>query len=259
MVAYVRDRPRHAPDGTVASGRRRWTSCRPPPRSVRAISSRPYESRLAQHGTRAAPILLTAADIAARTDYLNARQTLQRLIAWGVVLVVDENDTTATDEITFGDNNLLAAQVAILLDARLLVLLTNTDGLYTADPSLDSGAEQIEQVTDFAELADLEISDRTSAFGSGGIRSKVAAAEDGQRGRDSGRRFATAQCSGTLAAAEQAKTTGTRFIAQAEQGFQVQALAQVRQAARGNAFGRRRCCRAVVPDNGSSLLAGGHR
>ena len=92
---------------------------------------RAYESRLAEHGARAAQVLLTAADIAARTNYLNARQTLRRLIEWGVVPVVNENDTTATDEITFGDNDFLAAQVAILLDARLLVLLTNTDGLFT--------------------------------------------------------------------------------------------------------------------------------
>ena len=100
---------------------------------------RAYESRLAEHGTRAAQVLLTAADIAARTNYVNARQTLRRLIGWGVVPVVNENDTTATDEITFGDNDFLAAQVAILLDARLLVLLTNTDGLFTADPAVDPG------------------------------------------------------------------------------------------------------------------------
>ena len=74
-------------------------------------------------------MLLTAADIAARTNYLNARQTLRRLVEWGVVPVINENDTTATDEISFGDNDFLAAQVALLLDARLLVLLTNVDGL----------------------------------------------------------------------------------------------------------------------------------
>ena len=74
-------------------------------------------------------MLLTAADLAARTHYLNARQTLRRLLAWRVVPVVNENDTTATDEITFGDNDFLAAQVAIMLEARLLVLLTDADGL----------------------------------------------------------------------------------------------------------------------------------
>ena len=90
-------------------------------------------------GVRAAQVLLTASDIAARTNYLNARQTLRRLLDWGVVPVVNENDTTATDEITFGDNDFLSAQVAILLDARLLVLLTDTEGLHTADPRTRSG------------------------------------------------------------------------------------------------------------------------
>ena len=93
---------------------------------------RAYEQRLSTGGTRAAQVLLTAADIAARSNYLNARQTLRRLIEWRVVPVVNENDTTATDEITFGDNDFLAAQVAILLDARLLVLLTDIDGLLHA-------------------------------------------------------------------------------------------------------------------------------
>src|SRR6478609_485705 len=97
---------------------------------------RAYEGRLAGH--------------AARANYLNARQTLRRLIEWGVVPVVNENDTTATDEITFGDNDFLAAQVAILLDARLLVLLTNIDGLLSADPALDPEATTIAEVTDFA-------------------------------------------------------------------------------------------------------------
>jgi glutamate 5-kinase len=138
---------------------------------------RAYESRLARHGTRAAQVLLTAADIAARTNYLNARQTLRRLVEWGVVPVVNENDTTATDEITFGDNDFLAAQVALLLEARLLVLLTNVNGLYARDPNLDPTAKMITEIADFSEIEGLTIGDRTSAFGSGGMRSKVAAAE----------------------------------------------------------------------------------
>jgi len=138
---------------------------------------RAYESRLAQGGTRAAQVLLTAADIAARTNYLNARRTLRRLIEWGVVPVVNENDTTATDEISFGDNDFLAAQVALLLDARLLVLLTNVDGLLSGDPRTEPEAELIAEVSDFSQLEGLEIGDRTSVFGSGGMRSKVAAAE----------------------------------------------------------------------------------
>ena len=94
-----------------------------------------------------------------------------------MVPVVNENDTTATDEITFGDNDFLAAQVAILLDARLLVLLTDIDGLLSADPRSGPRRRADRAVEDFAELDGLEIGDRTSAFGSGGMRSKVAAAE----------------------------------------------------------------------------------
>jgi glutamate 5-kinase len=174
---------------------------------------RAYESRLASHGTRAAQVLLTAGDIAARTNYLNARQTLNRLVEWGVVPVINENDTTATDEISFGDNDFLAAQVALLLDARLLVLLTDIDGLLSADPQLDPQAQLISEVTDFAELAGLEIGDRTSAFGSGGMRSKVAAAE---MASEAG--IPAVICNGTthgtLLAAASGEPGGTRFAAQ---------------------------------------------
>ena len=94
----------------------------------------------------AAQVLLSAADLQRRTHYLNARQTLRRLLAWHAVPVINENDTTATDEITFGDNDFLAAQVAIMIEARLLVLLTNTAGLHTADPNKDREAELIAEV-----------------------------------------------------------------------------------------------------------------
>jgi glutamate 5-kinase len=174
---------------------------------------RAYQSRLEQGGTRAAQVLLTAADIAARTNYLNARQTLRRLIEWGVVPVVNENDTTATDEITFGDNDFLAAQVAILLDARLLVLLSDVDGLHRSDPRSDPDAELIDVVEDFGELESMEIGDRTSAFGSGGMRSKVAAAE---MAAESG--IPATICNGTkdgsLLAAARGDSVGTRFAAQ---------------------------------------------
>jgi len=173
---------------------------------------RAYQSRLLEDGTRSAQVLLTAADIAARTNYLNARQTLRRLIDWGVVPVVNENDTTATDEITFGDNDFLAAQVAILLDARLLVLLSDVDGLHRSDPRADPEAERIATVEDFSELAGMEIGDRTSAFGSGGMRSKVAAAE---MAAESGipATICNGTEAGTLLTAAGGGEVGTRFIA----------------------------------------------
>src|SRR6478736_9798945 len=115
--------------------------------------------------------------MSARTHYLNARQTLRRLIEWRVVPVINENDTTTTDDISFGDNDFLAAQVAILIGADRLVLLTDTDGLYTSDPRTDPAAQLLGEVTDFEALGRLEIGHSTSPLGSGGMRSKVVAAE----------------------------------------------------------------------------------
>ncbi|HET9199118.1 MAG TPA: glutamate 5-kinase [Solirubrobacterales bacterium] len=171
---------------------------------------RAYESRLAGHGTRAGQVLLTAADIAARTNYLNARQTLRRLIEWRVVPVVNENDTTATDEITFGDNDFLAAQVALLIEARLLVLLTNVDGLLAGDPRLQPEAELIREVADFSQLRDLQINDRTSVFGSGGMRSKVGAAEMASEAGIPAV-ICNGTSAGTLLAAVAGEACGTRF------------------------------------------------
>ena len=173
---------------------------------------RAYETRLAERGVRSAQVLLTASDIAARTNYLNARQTLRRLVDWGVVPIVNENDTTATDEITFGDNDFLAAQVALLLDARLLVLLTDIDGLHTADPRMEPSAALVAVVSGPADLEGLEIGDRTSPFGLGGMRSKVAAAE---MASEAG--IAAVICNGTesrtLLAAAAGEAVGTRFAA----------------------------------------------
>ena len=94
-----------------------------------------------------------------------------------MVPVVNENDTTTTDEISFGDNDFLAAQLAILIGAGHLILLTDIDGLYTADPRTDPGAQLVGQVTDFEGLTSLDIAATTSPLGSGGMRSKVVAAE----------------------------------------------------------------------------------
>src|SRR5215208_2271834 len=95
---------------------------------------RTYDDLLRERGLQTAQVLLTFFDMSARSHYLNARRTLRKLLDWHVVPVINENDTTATDEISFGDNDFLAAQVAILLAADVLMLLTDTDGLYTADP-----------------------------------------------------------------------------------------------------------------------------
>jgi glutamate 5-kinase len=136
-----------------------------------------YDELLRERGVTSAQVLLTFFDMSARTHYLNARQTLTTLLEWRVLPVINENDTTATDEISFGDNDFLAAQVAVLVAAEELVLLTDIDGLFTADPRLHPDARIVSEVTDFTALEDLEIGHTTSPLGSGGMRSKVVAAD----------------------------------------------------------------------------------
>src|SRR5271166_1711427 len=138
---------------------------------------RVYDELLREREVTSAQVLLTFFDMSARTHYLNARQTLATLLEWRVLPVINENDTTATDEISFGDNDFLAAQVAVLVGAEELVLLTDIDGLFTADPRLHPDARIVSEVSDFAALQDLEIGHTTSPLGSGGMRSKVVAAD----------------------------------------------------------------------------------
>jgi glutamate 5-kinase len=131
-----------------------------------------WDAELGRSGVRAAQILLTAGDVADRAAYVNARNALQALFRLGVVPVVNENDATATDEITFGDNDVLAAQVAILVRARLLVLLTEVEGVYNRMPG-EPGAALLEE----GRLAREAVFGAGSAFGRGGMQSKVIAAE----------------------------------------------------------------------------------
>jgi glutamate 5-kinase len=138
---------------------------------------RSYDQLLQARGVRSAQVLLTFFDMSARTHYLNARHTLRKLLDWHVVPVINENDTTTTDEISFGDNDFLAAQVAILLGADALVLLTDTGGLYTSDPSNNPSAELITDVRELEQLESYDIGLSTSPLGSGGMRSKVVAAD----------------------------------------------------------------------------------
>jgi glutamate 5-kinase len=133
---------------------------------------RAWEEAFARHGLRAAQVLLTGAEIADRRAYVNVRGALGALLAVGAVPVVNENDATATDEISFGDNDALAAQVAVLCGARLLVLLTSVEGVYTHAP----GTADARLIREGAEV-------RAAAFGAGsplgrgGMESKVQAAE----------------------------------------------------------------------------------
>ncbi|HTA35993.1 MAG TPA: glutamate 5-kinase [Solirubrobacteraceae bacterium] len=172
--------------GAIAHGMR-VMQLRQRPSSIRELQAasavgqgklyRIYDELLRERGVTSAQLLLTFFDMSARTHYLNARQTLETLLEWRVLPVINENDTTATDEISFGDNDFLAAQVAVLVSAEQLILLTDIDGLYTADPRIYPDAKIVREMDSFSELDELEIGHTTSPLGSGGMRSKVVAAD----------------------------------------------------------------------------------
>jgi glutamate 5-kinase len=131
-----------------------------------------WDEALGEHRVRAAQILLTSLDIADRSSYVNARNALNALFGLGAVPVVNENDATATDEISFGDNDALAAQVAVLCRARLLVLLTEVEGVLSRAP----GTPGAQLIADGA-AAKTAVLGGASPLGKGGMRSKVLAAE----------------------------------------------------------------------------------
>jgi glutamate 5-kinase len=135
-----------------------------------------YQECLTPHGVHAAQILLTAGDFDSRVRYLNARHTILTLFEYGCLPVINENDTVSVAEIKFGDNDHLAAMVANLLQAPLLVLLTNVDGLFTGDPRADPAARLVTTVPHIDKAVTELAAATTSALGTGGMRSKLRAA-----------------------------------------------------------------------------------
>ena len=139
-----------------------------------------YESLFQQHGIHTAQVLLTHDDLSNRERYLNARSTLRTLLGFGAVPVINENDTVATEEIRFGDNDTLAALVANLVEAELLVILTDQAGLYNKDPRQHPDATLIHE----GEAGDpvlLDMAGGAGTFGRGGMRTKLLAAAKAQR------------------------------------------------------------------------------
>jgi glutamate 5-kinase len=137
---------------------------------------RAYEDCFAGHGLHTAQVLLTRDDLANRERYLNARSTLRTLLSLGVIPVVNENDTVATDELRFGDNDTLAALVANLIEAELLILLTDQDGLFDRDPRLDPAATLISTTPIDDPRLDAMAGGAVSGLGTGGMTTKLRAA-----------------------------------------------------------------------------------
>lgn len=137
---------------------------------------RVFDDNFQQHGLHAAQVLLTHDDLSDRQRYLNARSTLLTLLNFGVVPVINENDTVATEEIRFGDNDTLAALVANLVEADLLIILTDQQGLYTGDPGLYPDARLIPEISVNDERLEAMAGDSRSGLGRGGMSTKVRAA-----------------------------------------------------------------------------------
>jgi glutamate 5-kinase len=137
---------------------------------------RTFDDNFQQHGLQAAQVLLTHDDLSNRQRYLNARSTLLTLLKFGVVPVINENDAVATEEIRFGDNDTLAALVANLVEAELLIILTDQQGLFTGDPGLYPDAKLISEISVNDDRLEKMAGDSRSGLGRGGMYTKVRAA-----------------------------------------------------------------------------------
>lgn len=176
--------------GSVAEGVQRlgWSARPPALHQLQAAAAvgqmglvQAYESQFQQFGLQTAQVLLTHDDLADRQRYLNARVTLRALLELGVVPVVNENDTIATEEIRFGDNDTLAALVSNLIEAELLVILTDQQGLFDADPRSHPDATLISEAAADDTGLEAMCSDAPGVLGSGGMRAKVLAARRAAR------------------------------------------------------------------------------
>ncbi len=163
---------------------------------------RVFDDNFQQHGHHAAQVLLTHDDLTDRRRYLNARSTLLTLLDFGVVPVINENDTVATEEIRFGDNDTLAALVANLVEAELLIILTDQNGLYTRDPGLYPNAELITHISVNDNRLEGMAGESRSGLGRGGMYTKVRAA-----------RLAARSGAATVIAAGVAENVITKVIA----------------------------------------------
>ncbi|WP_417723656.1 glutamate 5-kinase [Salipiger sp.] len=139
--------------------------------------ARAWEEALAPHGITTAQVLVTLEDSADRRRYLNQRATMETLLGFGAVPIVNENDTVATDEIRYGDNDRLAAQVAVTVGADQLVLLSDVDGFYTANPATDPTARRYDTISDITPEIEAMAGDAGSGLSKGGMKTKLMAAK----------------------------------------------------------------------------------
>jgi len=138
--------------------------------------ARAYEEVLAPHGITTGQVLVTLEDTEDRRRYLNSRATMETLLGFGVVPIVNENDTVATDEIRYGDNDRLAAQIAVTVGADQLVLLSDVDGFYSANPKEDPSAQRLDLIGEITPRIEAMAGDAISGVSKGGMKTKLMAA-----------------------------------------------------------------------------------
>ena len=214
-----------------------------------------YTELLSEHGIIPAQVLVTRDDFHHRLRYLNARNTLHTLIRFGCMPVVNENDTVATEEIRFGENDTLSALVAACVDADLLVNLSDVDGLYDGDPRVETGCTLIEEVPEINGEVEALAGGTHGLCGSGGMRTKIEAAKIAT---NSGVRMVIANASraNVIVDAVDGKPVGTRFLSRA---------VELNHRKRWIAFGNRvkgsivinEGARKMLAERGKSLLAAG--
>lgn len=213
-----------------------------------------YEKFFAEYGVTVGQVLLTREDFADRRRFLNARHTLLALLKMGVIPVINENDTVAVDEIKLGDNDNLAALVAGLINADILILLSDIDGLYTGDPKTDPEAQIIYQVTGITPEIEALAGDAGSSRGTGGMVTKIQAA-----------RMAMHSGMVTVIARAAEKDVLRRILAGEMLGTAFWPTVRLRNKQRWIAYGSAICGKvfidrgaaAALSENGKSLLPSG--
>ena len=235
--------------GSIAEGCKRlgWTSRPDEVHRLQAAAAvgqiglmQAYEEALKKHGCGSAMILLTHDDLADRQRYLNARATLKTLMDMSVVPIINENDTVATDEIRFGDNDTLGALVANLIEADLLIILTDVAGLLSADPRVDPAAKRVESALATDQSLTHLVGDGAGALGRGGMVTKLGAA-----------RLAARSGAHTLIASGEEPKILTRILDGENLGTWLQAEVSVMTARKRWIAGQLRAKGDIVIDDGA--------
>jgi glutamate 5-kinase len=250
--------------GAIASGKHRMgiegkLKSIPQKQAAAAVGQgrlmRVYSNSFGKHGLFVGQVLLTMSDITDRKRYLNIRNTLFTLLEWGVITIINENDTVAVDEIKFGDNDHLAAMVANIVEAHLVINLTSTEGLYDRNPTDSKKAKLIPLVAEITPEIEAAATEEATSVGMGGMKSKVQAAK---KVTASGIPYiiAPGRRAGVLQEIMDGKETGTLFLPPAEHLNSRKYWIAFTLRSRGRLFLDDGAKEALVQD-GKSLLASG--